>query len=300
MVDGSNGPDRISHLAEHLRHMRRQGRSQRTIDARVKVLGKLADWLEIDPATATEDQLERWQDTLLAKSENWCRWCTSIASPYYSFIQDRGYRPDDPTRLLVVPPAKTRLPRPMTEPDVMHAIGQAPPHILPWLLLAGWCGLRAAEIARLNGEDFAIDPDDRVWIDVVGKGGRARRVPVPLWMWETLGPYIPSSGPCWTMPTQPWRQVTPEQVSQRSANYLRGEGITLTLHSLRHRVGTQTLRATKDLRVVQELLGHAKLDTAKLYTAVEPQDVADALDQIPQPRQAHGEVHRLRPRAVDG
>lgn len=223
--------------------MRRQGRAPRTIHARTDVLLKLADWLEADPAHASRDDLEQWQDMLLATSQSWLRWCTTIARPYYRFVHVSGYRDDDPSALLVVPPARPLVPHPMAEADVMHAIANAPPRILPWLLLAGWCGLRAAEIARLRGEDFAVGADGHVWIDVHGKGGRQRRVPVPLWMWPALAPHIPTTGPCWELLHRP-EPVTARHVSQYSALYLHGQGIEESLHSLRHRLATLTLQAT--------------------------------------------------------
>lgn len=59
----------------------------------------------------------------------------------------------------------------------------------------------------------------------------------------------------------------PHSVSQRTNAFLHSIGITETLHQLRHRFGTTTYQAVRDIRAVQELLGHASPTTTAIYAA---------------------------------
>lgn len=279
------GPDtaavNVTHLPQHLAWMRRAGRAERTIQCRRREIERLARTLGHDPATATLVELEAWQESL--PSLNYMRWATAIIRPYFKYLRDRGLRSDDPAALLPLPPTPQRLPRPISEDALLKAIRNAPPRILPWLLLAGWSGLRAIEIAGLQRESFSVDADGQVWASVIGKGDKHRYVPVPAWAWARIEPDLPESGPCWGLITGSRRgeQLTARHVSQYCCNYLHRQGITDNLHSLRHRVATLTLEQTGNLRLVQDLLGHANLRQLSVYTKVRSSAVAGAVSGLP-------------------
>jgi integrase len=233
---------------------------------------------------ATAEQLDRWQDAL--PTLTLIRWQTAMIRPYYAWLHAKGVRPDNPAALLPVPAPPVRLPRPILEPDLARAIVEAPARVLPWLLLAGWCGLRASEIAGLDREHFWVDIDGQTWATVIGKGDRQRNVPVPGWLWDDLVPYLPDAGPAFRyvrgMGKGRWR-VTAQHVSQYCNAHLRGLGLVDTLHALRHRLATTVLEQTDNLRLVQDLLGHADIGTTALYTKVRPTRMAAAVGAIPPP-----------------
>lgn len=78
--------------------------------------------------------------------------------------------------------------------------------------------------------------------------------------------------------------VTAKHVSENVNYYLRVKcGLPHRLHSLRKRVATAALRDTGDLRMVQELLGHANLSTLHVYTGVQRGDMAAAVARLPRP-----------------
>jgi site-specific recombinase XerD len=283
-----------SHLEQHLRWMRLCGRSERTLVARRSVLVRLAEWLGTDPAHATYEQLARWQLHLHATiSLDAVAWHTSVARPYYRWLQAHGHRQDNPAALLPVPPRRRGLPRPMAERDVMRMLHDAPARLLPWLLLAGWSGLRACEIAPLQVDDFFADPAGRRWVRLLGKGDVERNVPIPDWAWQIIAARLPASGPCWRR-ERGHGPVTAHHVSGRCNDYLHGLGIPDTLHSLRHRVATMVLEQTGgDLRLVQELLGHSSPTTTAIYTLVAPRRVAAAVDAVPGPAACMGSSERV-------
>lgn len=275
--------EEIGWLDDHLNHMLRCELAEGTIKARRMVLTWLAEFLGHDPATATPSELDWWQANL--PTINAVRWQTHMIRPYYRYLQARGVRPDNPAALLPCPKARKRLPRPIPDDRLFVAIADAPPSVLPWLLLAGWSGLRAMEIAKLEVANFSVDEDGEAWIRVIGKGDSERDVPVPAWVWEVIQPLLPEAGPCWT---RRYRKqdgpVRPKHVSENCNYYLRVQcGLPDRLHALRARVATAVLRDSHDVRMVQELLGHSNLATLHVYTRVRPTDMARAVARLPRP-----------------
>ncbi len=289
--------DLASHLREHLIWMRLCGRAECTLAARRRAVVRLAEHLDHDPATATYDELYRWQVHVLHSrpepSLTLVRWTTALIRPYFGYLHDHGVRGDNPAALLPLPAARRGVPRPMSEPKVMRMIAEAPPRLLPWLLLAGWSGLRAAEIAHLRVDDFFDDAEGKGWVQVRGKGGRGditRNVPVPAWVWALIVPRLPAQGPAWRRQRRRGGRrpeelgvVTPQHVSQYCNEYLHKIGIPDVLHSLRHRVATLALEQSGDIRMVQDLLGHANLSTTQVYTRVNPRRMAIAIGELPRP-----------------
>lgn len=280
---------RVSHLREHLIWMRLQGRADRTLLARRREMVRLAEHLGADPLHASYEALYGWQMHLAGTSVTLMRWATTLVRPYYRWCHETGHRPDNPAALLPVPRRRPGLPRPIAEERLRVAVAQAPPRVLPWLLLAGWSGLRAAEIAALRVEDVFVDDTGQIWWRVVGKGGLTRHVPVPDWAWPAIAATLPASGPAWRRlhGTGP---VKAKHVSQYCNEHLHRVGIPDTLHALRHRVATVTYEQTGDLRLVQDLLGHADIATTAVYTRVASRRLASAVSDLPRvelPRHRH-------------
>lgn len=276
----------ISHIEEHLRWMRKCGRVDATLKARRATLTRIAEAIGHDPATATLAELEVWQDGLVSLAS--VRHQTLLARPYYRWLHARGLRSDDPAALLPVPPRPDRLPRPIAEDDLMLAIREAPPRVAPWLLLAGWSGMRASDIAAMH-RDRLLLVDGQRYARVVGKGGVERDVPIPGWVWDRIAPHLPAAGWCWVRERGPGAGVQPrtaQHVSQYTNAYLAGLGLSARLHSLRHRVGQRTLEDSGSARLVQTVLGHRDLSQVQVYTRVTPREAAAALDRLPRPADA--------------
>lgn len=276
----------ISHLEEHLEWMYTCGMSEKTIRARRMVLTWVAESIGHDPFTATARELRRWQASI--PTQPYLRWQTLIVRPYYKWLQASGYRSDNPAALLPMPKRRRRLPRPIPEDRLFAAVAEAPDRIRPWLLLAGWCGLRAEEIAHLRTDDFSSSSDGQVFVRFTGKGGVQREVPVPAWVWSAIAPQLPAQpGPCFTRARRSDAArgpLTGKNVTDAVAYYFGTvRGIPDRLHALRHRVATEALAESGDLRLVQDLLGHASLATVHIYTKVQPGNMAATLNALPRP-----------------
>lgn len=299
--------EKITLIDEHIDHMRRSGRAESTMMRRRMVLTFLAEFLGHDPADATLDELDAWQASLVSVPQ--IQWKTAMIRPYYSYLQARGYRRDDPAKLLPRPRPKFKVRTPMSDEDLFAAVLAAPMPVLAMLLFGGWSGMRAVEIAGLHREHFhrepygagrfghaaaapppmplAADETDTCWATVTGKGGDERAVPIPGWVWQRVAPLLPESGPLFVKTNRggavAGEQMGAHNVTDRVGDFLAGLGIDDRLHSLRHRVATAVWHATGDVRVVQQLLGHANLAVLHVYTHVHSDAVADAVARIPKP-----------------
>ncbi len=139
-------------------------------------------------------------------------------------------------------------------------------------------GLRISEALGLDREDLSLDGG---FVRVVGKGDRERLVPVGEIALERLRRYLDEVRPAWLAiaHVEPIRGG-PLFLSARGRRLGRGAAWTLvkraaaraglsdrvTPHTLRHSFATHLLDGGADLRIVQELLGHASISTTQLYT----------------------------------
>jgi integrase/recombinase XerC len=133
-------------------------------------------------------------------------------------------------------------------------------------------GLRVSELVALNYG--AIDFENGV-ARVVGKGRKERLCPLGRVALEVLKKFRAEFAPR-TAPASPvlvnslGRRTSAREVQLMLKRYLAFAGLPLDLtpHKLRHSYATHLLNAGADLRLVQELLGHAQLATTQVYTHV--------------------------------
>ncbi len=149
-------------------------------------------------------------------------------------------------------------------------------------------GCRAMECINLRRKD--IDWSERT-ILVTGKGGKARKIPMPLDVRDALYPIIPNSeGYMFLLPPKTRKDRTiesPQRITYRgfySAHRRACEraGIDdLRIHDLRHTAATRLLKATGNLKMAQQLLRHSNIRTTAKYAHVFDHELRDALDQMP-------------------
>jgi integrase/recombinase XerD len=143
-------------------------------------------------------------------------------------------------------------------------------------------GLRVGEALRLDREDLSLEGS---FVRVIGKGDRERMVPIGIPAVEALRTYLDDVRPGWLRRASRTEELprggplflTPGgrrlgrmgawRVIQRAAAAA-GLAQHVTPHTLRHSFATHLLEGGADLRVVQELLGHASISTTQLYTHV--------------------------------
>lgn len=174
------------------------------------------------------------------------------------------------------------LPRPLAVEPTLALIEEAgaDPDLAPWeaardravLLLLYGSGLRISEALALTAADLPLGATLRV----TGKGEKTRLVPILPVVAEAVAAYAACQpfSPAGTEPLFRGRRggpLGPRQV-QAMVQRLRGRlGLpdSATPHALRHAFATHLLGEGADLRVIQDLLGHASLSTTQRYTGVD-------------------------------
>lgn len=147
-----------------------------------------------------------------------------------------------------------------------RALAEAPCQVAPILNLAVYAGLRACEIAQLRADDISHAPP---MIRIrESKGGGESTVPIAPLLADVLHRCpIPSVG--YLFPGRDGGHLSRSRICQIANGYLRTLGIAHTLHTLRHAYGTAIYRATRDLRVTQELMRHRSIQSTVGYTKLD-------------------------------
>ena len=219
----------------------------------------------------------------------------------HAFAAAEGLAAADPASAVHPPASPRKLPRAIAVPDVERLIAAAaagdgtdrlrPLRDRALLELLYGTGARISEAVGLDVDDLGFTavppgrPPDRqappATVRLSGKGGRDRLVPVGRYAREALEAYL--------VRARPALAAASRRVSASPAVFLNARGGRLTRqgawavlkaaaaraglggvspHTLRHSYATHLLDGGADVRVVQELLGHASVTTTQIYTMV--------------------------------
>jgi len=194
------------------------------------------------------------------------------------FLVEEGFLAADPASVIASPRQAQHLPGVLTVPEVERLLAAPGPEtplgvrdraILETLYA---CGLRVSELTGLQVRDVNLD---KQFVRCLGKGGRERVVPLGSMAVRWLELYLRDVRPALAgrrsgvlFVNRRGRPLTRQTVWRMVGRYARAAGITrpVTPHTLRHSFATHLLDNGADLRVVQELLGHADIVTTQIYT----------------------------------
>jgi integrase/recombinase XerD len=280
----------------HLRHERGQAEhTQRTYAA---LLGKfvawagrqgLTDWRQVELKHLMAFLQHERQRGLATEPEDSPRRLSSesvyleIAAlrAFYRFAENEKLLPANVAEHLSLPRRWQRLPKALTDQEIERLLAPEQPETPRSLCdqavleLAYASGLRLAELRGLRLEQLHLDAG---FVNVIGKGNKERVVPVGRKAVDALNRYLEVGRPKLVTPRTPanvflTRRGTPFASStlwQRIKRRARRAGIerNVTPHMLRHSFATHLLEHGADLRVIQELLGHATISTTEVYTHV--------------------------------
>lgn len=252
--------------------------SPNSIAIRRQTLQRLSTWAQGPILYLTPQDLARWQEyraTHLSAASLRAE-ITQVQQFYIWAVRDDLLQAD-PSALLSKPRARRTLPRPADDSMIRACLAAAEPSDKLIFALSALAGLRAAEIAGLTWASVDL-PGRRLM--VTGKGGRDRVVPIS----SSLAGYLEAAPPPHRGPVirrQDGRpgHTAPSRVGQRAGYVFRMLGYDgARLHMCRHRLATRALEACHDVRVVQEILGHAELSTTATYTHVSTASRLDAVE----------------------
>jgi len=207
---------------------------------------------------------------------------------FHRFCLEEGFVASDPSEEVGAPRVPQGIPKALTEDEVEALLGTVVGDTARALrdraivetLYA--TGVRISELVGLDRRD--LDLDDGL-IRVLGKGSKERIVPVGRSARDALGVYLAQGRPQLVRPNRSAGDGEAVVLNVRGGRLSRqscwkivrtaGEraGLTgrLSPHVLRHSCATHMLERGADIRVVQELLGHASISTTQVYTKVSPE-----------------------------
>jgi len=200
---------------------------------------------------------------------------------FYRFAENEKLLPMNVAENLSLPRRWKRLPKALTNEEIEKLLTPESPDTPESLCdqsileLAYASGLRLAELRNLRLEQLHLDAG---FINVIGKGNKERVVPVGRKAVEALNRYCDVGRPKLVTPRSPanvflTKRGTPfasVTLWLRIKNRVKRAGVArnITPHMLRHSFATHLLEHGADLRVIQELLGHANISTTEIYTHV--------------------------------
>ena len=203
---------------------------------------------------------------------------------FFRFLVGKGEIKNDPTETLSLPRIERYLPETLNELQVeqlLNAVDTKAPHGLrdrAILELLYASGLRISELANARLENF--HPEERV-IRVIGKGNKTRMVPVGRKACEALAVYLSTERPKLVKRrtgneiflSERGTKLTTSRIWQIVKEKARLAGLEKNIypHLLRHSFATHLLSNGADLRIIQEMLGHADISTTQVYTHVDQQ-----------------------------
>jgi integrase/recombinase XerD len=263
-----------------------KGLSANTVEAYQRDLARFTEFLQgagvdrldqVTPATLG-DFVAEVSPGLSATS---VRRLVSSVRGLFRYAGAEGWIAVDPTEDLAAPSVSLRLPKALTVQDCVAMVESCDPATVlgvrdrALLEFLYGCGARITEAVALTPD--ALDLDDRSVL-LRGKGGKQRRVPMGSYAVAALEAYFVRSRPALAVRSPVPREVFLNSrggvLSRQSAWGIvsaaaaRAGVSGVSPHTLRHSFATHLLEGGADVRVVQELLGHASVTTTQIYTHV--------------------------------
>jgi integrase/recombinase XerC len=250
-----------------------------------QLAGQARHWLDL---SETQLQLHISSCRKSLKARSLALRVASLRS-FYRYLVQQGKLKENPASYLQVPKFDKPLPKNLDVDQVNHlldfdtsedALACRDKAILELFYSSG---LRLDELVSANLQD--IDWSEAL-IRVRGKGNKQRVLPIGRmavtalkdWL-KVRGAYVGAEPEALFLSKQKNR-ISHRQVQQRVNLWSERQGLTQHLHPhmLRHSFATHMLESSSDLRAVQELLGHANLNTTQVYTHLDFQQLAKVYD----------------------
>ena len=281
----------LSAFLAYLKHER--GYSDKTLSSYQLQLSAVASqvaeqadhWVEL---TETQLQLHISSCRKSLKARSLALRVASLRS-FYRYLVQQGKLKENPASYLQVPKFDKPLPKNLDVDQVNHlldfdtsedALACRDKAILELFYSSG---LRLDELVSANLQD--IDWSEAL-IRVRGKGNKQRVLPIgrmavaALKDWLKVRSAYIGSEPDALFLSKQKNRISHRQVQQRVKLWSERQGLAQHLHPhmLRHSFATHMLESSSDLRAVQELLGHANLNTTQVYTHLDFQQLAKVYD----------------------
>lgn len=279
------------YLGDYLKSLQQQGKSAHTVAGYRRDLEQLFSMLpESDDRIQRRDlvavlkklsQQQLAERSLQRKLSAWRR--------YAGYLVECGYLETNPMDMVKAPKSPQLLPKAVDQEQLNHMLDNdevdsnltVRDHAVIELMYGS--GLRLSEVCGLNVDDVLLDSG---WVQVRGKGNKQRQVPLSGKSIEAIRGYlnvrVAEAGEAALFTGKRGKRLGQRQLQNRINAWAVRNGCPqhLTPHMLRHSYASHLLQAARDIRAVQELLGHASLSSTQIYTKLDFVHLAQTYDAL--------------------
>ena len=260
-----------------------KGAAKNTVDSYRRDLMRYLNWIKNNPDSSIKDYANSLEGLAPSSLER----NFSAVRSFHKYL-NREHGIVDPTDELPETGKRNRLPKALTVSE-MHAILESAKRLNDYISLRDYLliellystGARVSEVVGINLNDFGktqMGSDEISTLKLRGKGGKERIVPLGSFAKQALDDYLVRTRPSLLKKNSEsalllnarggrlsrvsaWELV--KQAAKRA-----GLETRVTPHVFRHSYATHLLDGGADIRVVQELLGHASVTTTQIYTLI--------------------------------
>lgn len=226
----------------------------------------------VDVLGARRKDVDAYLDGITGYSEaTRCRKLSAVSSFYsYAMVEEEELVPRNPVERVRRPAVSSRSFTPFLDgrelPKLMAAADCSSVQDAALIRMLAYTGARVSELCGASTSNLRTELGERVLV-VIRKGGIRCALDVPVAAAEALDRHLAGrTGPLFE--TRHGERMKPHQVSYRVKVLAREAGLDgkrLTPHGLRHTAATLAMRQCKDMRAVQEMLGHRQISTTSRY-----------------------------------
>lgn len=266
-----------SYLAKVSTELKLRGLSKRTIEIYSFFLKKYLESLSIPAEQATKQDVNNFLASLIDNYKNRTR---ALATSSIRFLYKEIL--DKPEVIIKIknPKKQEILPTILTKEEIQKIIGSAKNSKSKLIILLLYStGIRVSELTNLKSNNLSLEYANGI---VHGKGGKQRQIYLGKNLIEELKIYLNKTQeseqksqyifPSHKNPNIP---LTVRNIQKIIKNAAKNAGINkkVTPHTLRHSFATHHLQSGTDIRKIQLLLGHARIDTTEIYTNLSNKDL---------------------------
>ncbi|MEY3624941.1 MAG: site-specific tyrosine recombinase XerD [Actinomycetota bacterium] len=277
-------------LAGYLRHLTvERGLSRNTLAAYRSDLDRYLAFLEqnqSDVLLSSKPQIEQFLidlNSIGMRASSMARILASVRG-FHKYLLLEGLRLDDPAGKVRSPKLPKRLPKALSQQQVLElltAVGPEPDDEVAdplrirnraILELLYSSGARVSEVSGLDLDELS-EPG---WLRIRGKGSKERLVPIGSYARAAIDAYLVRARPLLSARAgnsalflnQRGGRLSRQSIWEIIQSAGSACQLEVSPHSLRHSFATHLIEGGADVRVVQELLGHASVATTQIYTLV--------------------------------
>ncbi|NNN03650.1 MAG: tyrosine recombinase [Acidimicrobiaceae bacterium] len=271
-----------------------RGRSRATLEAYRRDVSQFRQWWQRPLDEVRPESLEEFAVVLRdSRAPSSVARTLSSLRGFFTFLRDENLLSRNPAERLHAPARGRSLPKPLSEAEITRLIESVVPldragrRDRALLELLYGTGVRVSEATGITLSDLDFDED---LLRVTGKGSKQRLVPMSSVVRAAVLTYLAPAGRASFPGSERHQRLF---VNQRGGPLSR-QGVDLIIahraltagvdrsrvsaHVFRHSCATHMLNHGADIRIVQELLGHASISTTQTYTAVALSTLSEAYD----------------------